>query len=270
MKLKEFKPTLPNLRVLQFMVDHGCYITASSGLSGARKLDHWNEEVQRRKKSGEAVPKISNMLIAFALRDGIIERLPKKPLKDGNGGGWSISDDGRKWAWYDNPYRITDLGRKFVKAHKALLDADDAEKAVAEANEEYIITKARDYVHRRRDIGALCKVLRKSGKRVYVRVINTAGFDNYECQVSGRDGAETYVEISDIQHFGVRPQAYPKLVEISVERARWLAEVETQERDEITAALAPIRTRYEQRRAQKDAQIAEEIQEAMRGDKPSE
>jgi hypothetical protein len=260
------------LEALEFMVDHKVWLMAQNLMTSSVNWDRGNAHYRSLPKNpngGEnlGAPHVDfNVLESLRMR-GYVRQLDKAKLCEKYG---LPSDDnimgtdrerGRRYgyfAWYDLPYGPTKEGFDFLESMRGRL----AELRAADAArpEELIVVKGRDYgrhFEREADFaGALCRVVRRTPKRIYVEVIDRGVAGSF---VQGSGGSGSYVDPADVFMEGVTRERFEamkpatKAFMESIEGAKDMMEAD------IEAVLAPIRQRYAQRKVQLIAQYDDEV-----------
>jgi hypothetical protein len=108
----------------------------------------------------------------------------------------------------------------------------------------------------------LCRVVRETGKRCYVEIVETDTTYSSTYGVHGYKDTGQYVNKSDIVVEDANSELFRKLVSHEQEHKKWMMSLGTQEEDE----LRPVRRRFADRRTQKFAQFDDEVREMVKAE----
>jgi len=109
--------------------------------------------------------------------------------------------------------------------------------------------------HQHSKFESLCRVIRQTGKRCYVELVEARSRGGFVDGVHGYEDTGQYVNKTDIMVESATIMLFRKLVELEKQQKEWLAALSRQEEEE----LAPIHKRFVDRRVQRFAQFDDEV-----------
>lgn len=258
--------SIPALLALEFAADRGLLMVMASGSRGSSPT--WEfmrtptpDNQRPGRVRGEGVPHVEAATANALAARSCIQGGTRNDLDRSLGiepGQVASAADPVAWAkrsplsWYETPYTVTDAGRMALEAGRARLAGwRAAEAGRAAAPPEYLAVGR----GRNPGVGALCRIVSRTPRRVYVEVVDGGGVRDATVAVtdSTRNGASiAYVAVEDVLVDGIDPEDWRRLAAATRDRdgrvARDAGRYEERIkaiRDEQRAAAAQADSEYE-------------------------
>ena len=116
--------------------------------------------------------------------------------------------------------------------------------------------------HNHSKFESLCRVIRQTGKRCYVDVVEARSRGGFVEGVCGYENTGQYVSKADIMVENATTELFHKLIELEKQQKEWLRALDRRELEE----LAPLRRRFANRRVQRFAQFDDEVGEIVKAE----
>lgn len=267
----------PAAELLATLVDEQMLVLMSSRISGGTHVQLYKMQ-ELCSQQTDALPFALTMATFDALsRRGYIQQVRKDKVEEllhkvgarlGQKPPFDM-DGGKYLAWYDRPHAVTAAGREALVGLRERVEDIRRDRAAMVESPRFLVAAISDYSGRSKPgAGNLYRIIRETEGRFYVdrQPVALGGDQTLRAHDLVRRGSKTssYIDKADVVALDVTPEQHQRMVRATIDYVQSVTAATSQ----MEAEIAPIRRRHAEREIQLQAQLADEMRDAMGGPEP--